>query len=57
MKACKLDNGKRGLLCKDVCKTNGPKTEKIGGLIHTAGFGPGWSTLVKPFDASRQVLS
>ena len=58
MKACTLDNGGRGLLCKDVCKTNGPKI--AAELIHTAGFGSGGSgglTLVKPFDTSRQVLS
>ena len=56
MKSCKLDNGEHGLLCKDICKTNGPES---GGLIQAAGFGSGGSggTPVKPFDASRQVLS
>ena len=56
IKSCKLDNGEHGLLCKDICKTNGPKS---GGSIQTAGFGSGGSggTPVKPFDASRQVLS
>ena len=56
MKACKLDNGGHGLLCKDICKTNGPKSSR---LIQTAGFGLGGSggTPVKPFDARRQVLS
>ena len=56
MKRCKLNNGEHGLLCKDICTMNGPKS---GGLIQTAGFGSGGSggTLVKPFDARRQVLS
>ena len=56
MKACKLDNGGHGLLCKDICKTNGPKSS---GSIQTAGFGLGGSggTPVKPFDTRRQVLS
>ena len=56
MKSCKLDNGEHGLLCKDICKTNGPKSSR---LIQTAGFGLGGSggTPVKPFDARRQVLS
>ena len=55
MKGCKLDKGKHGLLCKDCCKMNGPKVSAE--LIHTAGFGSGGLTLVKPFDTSRQVLS
>ena len=55
MKGCKLDNGNHGVLCKDVCKMNGPKV--AAELIHTAGFGSGGLTLVKPFDTSRQVLS
>ena len=55
MKRCKLDKHEHGLLCKDVCKMNGPKV--AAELIHTAGFGSGGLTLVKPYDASRQVLS
>ena len=55
MKRCKLDKREHGLLCKDVCKMNGPKVSAE--LIHTAGFGSGGLTLVKPYDASRQVLS
>ena len=55
MKRCKLDNGRHGLLCKDVCKMNGPKV--AAELIHTAGVGSGGLTLVKAYDASRQVLS
>ena len=55
MKRCKLDNGGHGLLCKDVCKMNGPKV--AAELIHTADFGSGGLTLVKAYDASRQVLS
>ena len=56
MKSCKLDNGEHGLLCKDICKTNGPES---GGLIQAAGFGSGGKAeaLVRLFDARRQVSS
>ena len=56
IKACKWDNDKHGLLCKDTCKTGGPRG---GGLVQTAGFASGGSggAIVKPFDTSRQVSS